>query len=80
MEGKGERNEHLNKNEHGTPLQDKVRIREIWGRFYHKRFNVKSLKLDTAIIDLLPPRSLEVLLGPEPPLDETTEVIRAMPN
>ena len=45
-----------------------------------KLSNTKSLKLDPAIIDPLPPRRLELSLGDEPSLDQTMGVIKAVPN
>ena len=55
----------------------RVRIRERRARFYHTLLNTKSLKLDPTIIDLLPPRPLELALGDEPSTDEITEVVKA---
>ena len=57
-----------------------MRIREQWARFYHTLLNTESLKLDPAIIDLLPPRPLGVSLGVEPSVDEMTEIIKGMPS
>ena len=50
------------------------------GGFYHKRLNTKSPKLDPTIIDLLPPRPLEVSLGDEPSMGEITEALKGMSN
>ena len=63
----------------GTLLQDKVRIRKRWAGFQHKLLNTKSLNLDPTIVDLLPPRPLELSLGDEPSMDEMmTEALKGM--
>ncbi|MEP5376703.1 MAG: hypothetical protein ABJQ14_13080 [Hyphomicrobiales bacterium] len=74
LEGTRARSEQLVRDEDGTLLRDKVRIREGWAGFYHKLLNTKSLKLDPTIIDLLPPRPLHVSLGDGPSMDEMTEI------
>ena len=50
------RGEQFIRDEDGSLLRDKVRIRERWPGFCHKSLNTKSLKFDPTIIDLLPPR------------------------
>ena len=66
--------------ENGTPLRDsKVRTRERCVRVFHKLLKPKSSKLDSTVIDPLPPRPLELSLGDGPSLKEMIEVIRVMP-
>ena len=71
---------HATLSRNDTLLRNRVRIREQWARFYHTLLNTESLKLDPAIIDLLPPRPLGVSLGVEPSVDEMTEIIKGMPS
>ena len=71
LDGTKARGEQFMRDEDGTLLRDKVRIRERWSGFYHKLLNTKSLKLDPTIIDLLPPRPLSVPLGDVPSMDDT---------
>ena len=67
--------------EDGMLQRDQVRIRERWSGHFHTLLNTKSLKLDpTVIIDLLPPRPLELSLGDEPSMDEMMGVIKTMSN
>ena len=79
-EGTKARSEQNIRDEDGTLLRDKVRIRERWSRFYDKLGNTKSLKLDPTIIDLLPPRPLKLSLEDEPSMNEMTEALKGMPN
>ena len=74
LEGKKARNEQVIRDENGTLLRDKLRIRERWVKFFDKLLNTKSLKLDPTIIELLPPRPLELSLGDEPSMNEMTQV------
>ena len=76
LEGTKARSEQFNRDEDGTLLRDKVRIRERRRGFYHKLSNTKSLKLDRTIIDLMPPRPLKLSLGNEPSMDEMTEDVK----
>ena len=81
LEGTKATSEQFIMDEDGTLLRDQVRIRERWLGHFHKLLNTKSLKLDPAvIIDLLPPRPLELSLGDEPSMDEMMGVIKSMSN
>ena len=63
LEGTKARSEQFIRDEEGTLLPDRVRIRKRWSGFYRKLLNTISLKLDPTILDLLPPRPLELSLG-----------------
>ena len=78
LEGANARSEQFFRDEDGTLLRDKVRIREQWPGFYyyHNLLNTKSLKLDPTVIDLLPPRPLKLSLGDESSMDEMTEALK----
>ena len=52
LKGTKARSKQFIRDEDGTPLREKVRIRERWSEFCHKLRNTKSLKLDPTIIDL----------------------------
>ena len=72
------RSAEIIRDEDGTLLRDKVRIRERWARFCQNLLNTKSLKLDPTII--LPPRPPKLSLEDEPSMDEMTEALKGMSN
>ena len=73
------RSEQSIRDEDGSLLRDKVRIREQWAGCCHKPLNTKSLKLDPTIMDLLPPRPPKLSLEGDPSMDEVTEDLKRMP-
>ena len=80
LEGTKVGSEQFNRDEDGTLSRDKMRIRERWAGFCHRLLNTKSLKLNTTIIDLLPPRPPKLSLNDELSMDEMTEALKGMPN
>ena len=67
--GRKARSEEFIKDEDGTLLRDKGRIRKRWGGFFQTLLNKKSPKLDLTITVLLPQRPLAPSLGVEPTMD-----------
>ena len=57
---------------------EKVRIRERWSGFYHKRLDKNSLNLHATLIDLLPPQPLKLWLGDQPSMGEMTAAPKGM--
>ena len=78
LEGTKARSQQFIRDEDGTLLRDKVRMRDRWAGFNFKRLTTKSLKLDTTIIDLLPPRPPKLYLEDKPSMDEMTEALMGM--
>ena len=80
LDGRKARSEQFIMDEDDTLLKDKVRILERWAGYFVTLLNTKSRKLDPTISGLFPQRPLAPSLGDEPTMDDTTAVIRGMPN
>ena len=68
------------RDEEGTPLRDKGRIRERWVRFFRSLLNSKSDMLDADIPKRLPQHPVASALGIEPTEEEITTAMKAMAN
>ena len=67
LEGKNARSEQVIMDENGPLLR--VKAPNSWVSFFHKLLKTKTLKLRLTIIELFPPRPLELSLGDEPSMD-----------
>ena len=68
------------RDEGGSMLRDKGRIRERWMRFFRSLLNSKSDMLDPDIPKRLPQRPVASALGIEPAEDEIATAMKAMAN
>ena len=80
LEGRKAGGEQFIRDEDGTLLRDKGRIRERWARFFHTLLNTKSPKLDPTISEQFPQRPVAHRLGLEPTMEEMVEAIGGMAN
>ena len=68
------------RDEEGTLLRDKGRIRERWVRFFRSLLNSKSDMLDADIPKRLPQHPVASALGIEPTEEEIATAMKAMTN
>ena len=80
LEGRKADGEQYIRDEDGTLLRDKGRIRERWAGFYRTLLNTKSLKLDPTISEHFPKRPVAERLGLDPTMEEMVEAIGGMAN
>ncbi|MEP4684613.1 MAG: hypothetical protein ABJ015_23620 [Rhodopirellula bahusiensis] len=80
LDGRKAKSEQFIRDEDGTLLRDKTPILEWWARLFGIFLTTKSPKLDSTISALFPQRPLALSPVDEPTMDDTTTVIRRMPN
>ena len=68
------------RDEEGTLLRDKGRIRKRWVRFFRSLLNSKSDMLDTDIPKRLPQHPVASALGIEPTKEEIATAMKAIAN